>query len=89
MYAPKPHEIQNKASGYVYIDDQKIPIRANAHTISCYSAHAVQKDLINFVKRMRIKPKHILIVHGDEETKAILKEQPQRLQPEGIIEIGQ
>jgi metallo-beta-lactamase family protein len=64
-------------------------IKANAHTISGYSAHADQKDLLNFVKRMRIKPKHILIVHGDEEAKATLKEKYQQLSPDALIEIGQ
>ena len=95
-YAPKPHvgegegthEEKTKASGYVYIDGKKITIKSNAHTISGYSAHADQKGLINFVKRMRIKPKHILIVHGDEQAKASLKEHYQQLLPEALIEIG-
>jgi metallo-beta-lactamase family protein len=38
---------------------------------------------------MRIKPKHILIVHGDEKAKATLKAQYQQLLPEALIEIGQ
>ena len=79
----------NKPGGYVYIDGKKITVNANAETISGYSAHADQKDLINFVKRMRIKPKHILIVHGDDEAKASLKEQYQLLLPDALIEIGQ
>jgi metallo-beta-lactamase family protein len=48
-----------------------------------------QKGLINFVKRMRIKLKHILIVHGDEKAKAALKEQYQLLLPGALIEIRQ
>lgn len=92
-YAPKPHQVksagENKANGYVYIDGKRITIEANAHTISGYSAHADQKGLINFIKRMRIKPKHIVIVHGDEKAKATLKAQYQQLLPEALIEIGQ
>jgi len=84
-YAPKG----NKPGGYVYIDGKKITVNANAETISGYSAHADQQGLINFVKRMRIKPQHILIVHGDEEAKASLKAQYQLLLPEALIEIGQ
>jgi len=49
-------------------------IKAEVHTLSGYSAHADQHDLINFVKRMRVKPKEIRIVHGDEEAKQVLKE---------------
>jgi metallo-beta-lactamase family protein len=78
-----------KPGGYVYIDGNKITVKANTETISGYSAHADQKGLINFVKRMRIKPQHILIVHGDEKAKASLKEQYQLLLPEALIEIGQ
>ncbi|PKI17938.1 MBL fold metallo-hydrolase RNA specificity domain-containing protein [Colwellia sp. 12G3] len=91
-YAPKPHEEKSegksKACGYVYIDGKKITIKANTHTISGYSAHADQQGLINFVKRMRIKPKHILIVHGDEQAKASLKQHYQELLPDALIEIG-
>ena len=43
------------------------------HTLSGYSAYADQHDLINFVKRMRVKPNEIRIVHGDEEAKQTLK----------------
>ena len=65
-------------SGYVYIDDKRIDIKAGVHTISGYSAHADQNNLINFVKRMRIKPQEVVIVHGDDEAKQALKN---KLQP--------
>ncbi len=38
---------------------------------------------------MRIKPSHILIVQGDEDAKAVLKEKYQQLLPEAKIEIAQ
>jgi len=38
--------------GYVYIDGQKININAGIYTISGYSAHAGQSDLLKFVNRM-------------------------------------
>ncbi|MDH5259026.1 MAG: MBL fold metallo-hydrolase [Gammaproteobacteria bacterium] len=59
--------------GYVIIDGKKYNIKAQVHTITGYSAHADQKDLINFVTRMRKKPKEIRIIHGDEEAKAALQ----------------
>ena len=59
--------------GYVYLDGERIDIRAGVHTISGYSAHADQKDLVNFVKRMRHKPSEIRIIHGDDEAKQALR----------------
>ena len=45
------HPQKNKKGGYVYIDGMRIDIKANAHTISGYSAHADQQSLVNFVKK--------------------------------------
>lgn len=39
--------------GYVILDGQRYPIRARVHTISGYSAHADQRNLVDFVRRMR------------------------------------
>ncbi len=58
--------------GYVVFDGQRYPIRARVHTISGYSAHADQKNLVDFVRRMRIKPKEIRLVHGEESAKKAL-----------------
>lgn len=71
--------------GYVYIDDTKIDIKAAVHTIGGYSAHADQKNLINFVKRMRYKPQQIRIVHGETKAKAILKEKFEEIVPDAKI----
>ena len=69
-------DIQKYANnnGYVDLDGERYTINARVHSLSGYSAHADQHDLINFVKRMRVKPKEIRIVHGDEEAKHALKE---------------
>jgi metallo-beta-lactamase family protein len=74
--------------GYVYINELKIDIKAAIHTISGYSAHADQHNLINFVKRMHHKPSHIRIVHGDNEAKQALAKEYQKLLPEAEIVIG-
>jgi metallo-beta-lactamase family protein len=74
--------------GYVYINEIKIDIKATIHTISGYSAHADQHNLINFVKRMHHKPTHIRIVHGDDEAKQALASEYQKMLPEAEIEIG-
>jgi metallo-beta-lactamase family protein len=51
------------------------------HTISGYSAHADQSNLVNFIKRIRHKPEKVIIVHGDVEAKKALAEKFER---EGI-----
>ena len=60
--------------GYVVFDDGvRIDIKAGVYTLGGYSAHADQKDLINFIKRMRYKPQIIRLVHGDDGAKKALK----------------
>ncbi|ABV86742.1 MBL fold metallo-hydrolase RNA specificity domain-containing protein [Shewanella pealeana] len=74
--------------GYVYIEGDKIDIKAGIHTISGYSAHADQQDLIDFVEGIKHKPKHIRIVHGDTEAKQTLADKYRQLLPNTEIEIG-
>lgn len=64
QYGPK--------GGYVHLDGQRIDIRAGIHTLGGYSAHADQKDLLNFIGRMRHKPRQIRLVHGDDSAKQAL-----------------
>jgi len=71
--------------GYVYLDGQRYDIRAWVHTIQGYSAHADRKDLVNFIRRMRRRPKEIRLVHGDPEAKAALRAELQALLPDATI----
>ncbi len=52
---------------------QRYDIRAGVHTISGYSVHSGQTDLINFVRRMRYPPREVRLVHGDMAEKQTLK----------------
>jgi metallo-beta-lactamase family protein len=61
--------------GWVELDGQRYPIRAGVDTISGYSAHADQRDLLNFVKRMRHLPGEVRLVHGDLQARATLREE--------------
>ena len=47
--------------------------------ISGYSAHADQKDLLNFVKRMRRWPHTIRLVHGEQTARNALKNELESL----------
>ncbi|TVP44947.1 MAG: MBL fold metallo-hydrolase [Halomonas sp.] len=59
--------------GWVNIDGERFDIKAGVSTISGYSAHADQKDLLNFVKRMRRWPTTIRLVHGEQTARDVLK----------------
>jgi metallo-beta-lactamase family protein len=72
-FADKRDYSTGQKTGYVMLDEQKFIIQAQVHTLSGYSAHAGQKDLLNFVKRMRKPPKEIRIVHGDSLAKQVLQ----------------
>ena len=65
--------------GWVEIDGQRIDIKAGVTSISGYSAHADQKDLLNFVKRMRRWPHTIHLVHGEQAARTALKHELERL----------
>lgn len=60
-------------NGYVELDGERYTIRAGVHVMSGYSAHADQRMLINFVKRMRKRPSEVRIVHGSKRAKVALK----------------
>ena len=70
------HAIQNYGpkGGYVEFDGKKYTIRAQVSSISGYSAHAGQDDLVNFVRRMPKLPREVRLVHGDIDAKRILQE---------------
>ncbi|RBP83282.1 MBL fold metallo-hydrolase [Marinomonas rhizomae] len=63
----------DKPNGYVMFDGERYVINAKVQQISGYSAHAGQRDLLNFIKCMRVKPQKIHLVHGDDNAKRTLK----------------
>ncbi len=63
--------------GYVDLDGQRYDIRAAIHTLGGYSAHADQNDLINFIGRMRAKPREVILVHGEAHAKESLRRELQ------------
>ncbi len=73
--------------GYVMLEGERIDIKARIHELSGYSAHADQRSLVNFVKRMRRQPGEIRIVHGDAEAKQALSEKLRQLCPDAAVRI--
>ena len=60
--------------GYVDLDGERITIRAGIHSLSGYSAHADQNDLVRFVTRMGRLPAEVRLIHGDAEARQALAE---------------
>ena len=71
--------------GYVFLDNERIDIRAGVFTISGYSAHADQANLVSFVKRIYRKPKEIRVVHGDDEAKEALVKKLKSVVPDAHV----
>ena len=58
--------------GWVELDGRRFDIRAGVHTLGGYSAHADQKNLLDFIGRMKTKPRQVRLIHGDDEAKQVL-----------------
>ena len=71
--------------GYVELENQRYTINAAVYTLSGYSAHADQSGLLQFIKKIRKKPKEIRLVHGDKTAKLQLKQEIERLFPNSNV----
>ena len=58
----------------VKIFGEEIAVNARIEYIEGYSGHADQEWLMNFIYSFIEKPKHIFLVHGEEESQDVLKE---------------
>ncbi len=68
-----------KQGGYVYLDGERVSIKAKVHALTGYSAHADSRELIDWVQSMPEKPARIKLVHGDFAARKALAEQLQEL----------
>lgn len=68
--------IQECAQGkcLVRLDNMEIQVKAKTYTLTGYSAHADQSDLIRFVQGIPNPPREIRLVHGEEPAKSVLAE---------------
>ena len=58
----------------VKIFGEEIKVNARIEYLEGYSGHADQEWLMNFVYSFIHKPKHIFLVHGEEESQKVLQE---------------
>lgn len=65
---------KKQGGGYVWLDGERVDIHARVHELSGYSAHADQKDLVNWVNAMEKRPGEIRLVHGEPEAKKALRQ---------------
>lgn len=56
----------------MYLDGERIDVRAGIASIGGYSAHADQKGLVEFVTGMQDWPGEIRVVHGEQTSKQAL-----------------
>ena len=54
----------------VEIGQAHVSVNAQIHTMSGYSAHAGQSDLIRFIDGIATPPKSIHLIHGEPNTQA-------------------
>lgn len=72
-YGTLGRELQ-EGENHVYISNQKIKVNAQVHSMSGYSAHADQSDLVQFIEGIEKSPKKIFLIHGEPEVKGKFKE---------------
>lgn len=65
---------QQGQGGRVRLDEGEVAIQAGVDSISGYSAHADQQDLLDFVGGMARWPQEIRVVHGDDGAKRVLSQ---------------
>jgi metallo-beta-lactamase family protein len=58
----------------VKIFGEDIVVRAHIHTLGGFSAHADQAELMYWLGTSTSKPKHIFLVHGEDNDRAVLQE---------------
>ena len=58
----------------VTLEGKRYAVRAGVHTLSGYSAHADQRNLVDFVTRMRHRPREVVLVHGERSARERLQQ---------------
>jgi len=58
----------------VKIFGEDIVVRAHIHTLGGFSAHADQTELMHWIGTSPSKPKHVFLVHGEDNDREILRQ---------------
>ena len=57
---------------YVFIYDERVPVRARVEKIGGYSAHADRTQLLAWVQSAPRRPDRIFLVHGEDESRRMI-----------------
>lgn len=76
--AGTPGRVLQSGGRRVRLNGREVDVRASAHTVSGYSAHADQRGLVNFVRRMDRPPGRVVLVHGEAAAREALERALQR-----------
>jgi metallo-beta-lactamase family protein len=60
---------------FVNIHGERIPVRAQLHTLGGFSAHAGQKDLLEWMSAIAPSKPQVVVTHGEDDSRNILAEQ--------------
>ncbi|MDZ4383927.1 MAG: MBL fold metallo-hydrolase, partial [Nitrospirota bacterium] len=67
-------EYSRRSEGYLMLEGRRYRIRAKVDALSGYSAHADQKELLEWVSSLSAKPSMIRLVHGEPGSRHSLQE---------------
>jgi len=59
--------------GYVVLEGEKFDIKSKVYQLNGYSAHADQRELLEWVRSMPEKPSKIRLVHGEPRAQDVLE----------------
>lgn len=63
---------------HVTIQGVKVTVRAHIHTLGGFSAHAGQKDLLDWLSPTAPSKPHVALTHGEDDARKILGAQVQK-----------
>jgi metallo-beta-lactamase family protein len=63
---------------YVRIHGEKVAVKAHIHTLSGFSAHAGQSDLLAWIGALAPAKPRVILVHGEDGPRAALAQQIRR-----------
>lgn len=72
---------QAKHGSFIRFKNQSVRLNAKTYTVSGFSAHADQSDLLAFIQGIPELPGEIRLVHGDGEAKAVFADKLRAVVP--------
>lgn len=74
-----PGRLLQSGCSSLWLEGVEVTVQAQIHSLSGYSAHADQQELLAFVRGMASRPQSIRLVHGEPEAQRALAAQLRQL----------